>query len=95
MEWQKNMTQNKLKKNLSIKTNQGWTQMTEPAVKGIKTTVIIIALIRKLSTEGQYQRNGKTSHRWGESILRHTCDESLLSKIFKEIIKLNNNKQLD
>ena len=52
MEWQKNMTQNKLKKNLSIKTNQGWTQMTEPAVKGIKTTVRIIALIRKLSTEG-------------------------------------------
>ena len=27
--------------------------------------------------------------------LRHTCDESLVSKIFKEIIKFNNNKQLD
>ena len=69
--------------------------MIELAVKCIKTTVIIIALIRRLSTEGQYRRNEKTSHRCGESILRHTCDESLLSKIFKEIIKLNNNKQLD
>ena len=52
MEWQKNMTQNKVKKNLAIKTNQGWTQMIELAVKYIKTTVIIIALIRRLSTEG-------------------------------------------
>lgn len=26
--------------------------------------------------------------------LRHTCDESLFSKIFKEIIKFNNNNDL-
>ena len=45
-----------------------------------------------LHSKGKHQQNKKVPTEW-ENIFVNTCDKRLISKIYKELIKLNTKKQ--
>ena len=41
----------------------------------------------------RYQESEKTTHRIGEIFANHIPDKGLMSRIYKELLKLNNNNE--
>ena len=42
-----------------------------------------------LNNKGNHQQNEKTTHWMGEDIHHDTCDKELISKMYKELMRLN------
>ena len=47
-----------------------------------------------LHSKGNHKHNEETTYRMGENIANDVTDKGLLSKIYKQLIELNNNNKI-
>ena len=86
-----------------LEENIGWIFLNhskiffDPPTRVMKINTILkwdlINLKKILHSKGNHKQKKKTAHRRGENICKQRIQKELISKVYKQLMKLNNNKK--